>query len=35
VIEVVEVAKLVDDNVVNDGRRGHHAFPVEGEGAGW
>ena len=34
VVAVVEVAELVDDDVVDDGERGHHALPVEGEVAG-
>jgi hypothetical protein len=33
-IENVEVAEFVDDDVVDDGGRGHHAFPMKGEVAG-
>ena len=28
---MMKVAKLVNDNIVNDGLRGHHAFPVKRE----
>jgi len=34
VVSVVEVAELVDDDVVEDGEGRHHALPVEGEGSG-
>ena len=34
VVEVVHVAKLMHDDVINDGLWGHHALPVEGNLAG-
>jgi len=34
VIAVVEVAEFVDGDVVDDPGRGHHALPVEIQGAG-
>ena len=33
VVEVVEVAKLMHHDVVDDGLRGHHALPVKGQAA--
>jgi hypothetical protein len=34
-VQVMEMAKLMDNYIVDDRRRGHHAFPVEGEVASW
>ena len=31
VVSVVEVTELMDDDVVDDGLRGHHALPVKRE----
>jgi hypothetical protein len=33
VVALMEVAELVDDEVVHDGLGHHHALPVEGEAA--